>query len=175
MTLRSAEMTLRSAIDHLASQLSSHTGPLTPTPKPQAQPVEYGKAYVGPTASMTHTGRVSQLRTNIPNFERIAQIASQGKIGNRLETNLVECDRHGVGVWTYIQLPGGKASDPIILKATGMTGDEVRAALKRCGYAFYKPGSCWRTRCDGTPARGRRGNAIGAYKNALQPNGGDDE
>lgn len=132
-------------------------------------PVDYGLASVGPCASATHAMRHADLCVAMPGFNNLAQVASQGKIpGKGLSTDLDECDRHGVGVWTYIQLPGGKKADHIIKAATGIEAQAVRDTLKKMGYAFYKPGLCWRTRCNGTPANGRGGRAVQAYKNALK-------
>ncbi len=131
-------------------------------------PVEYGLASVGTSATATHALRHADLCVAMPGFNTLAQVASQGKIpGKGLSTDLDECDRAGVGVWTYIQLPGGRKADGIIKQATGIEAQDVRDTLKKMGYAFYKPGLCWRTRCNGTPANGRGGRAIQAYKNAL--------
>ena len=98
-------------------------------------------------------------------------ISSQGKTANGLETDLMACDAAGSGIWTYLQMPGGRKAEPVIVAATGKSGNEVRALLKSCGYAFYNVGQCWRTRANGTPARGRHGKATHAYRHALGDDG----
>ncbi|MCA8838022.1 MAG: hypothetical protein K8963_09255 [Proteobacteria bacterium] len=159
-------------IPNLIEQLNNASQPVKPKPA-SSKASDYGKAPVGYGATDTHQMRLSALRSDIPGFDKIAQMVSQGKIpGKGLCTDLAACDKFGVGVWTYIQLPGGRKADGLIKQMTGMDGQQVRDTLKAQGYAFYKPGQCWRTRDNGTPAVGRfKATPEHAYKHAL----GDDD
>ncbi len=146
---RKARTAPKAVYEQVASNTASDTKPAS----------KYGKAAGGVCASDTAKRRVAQLEAAVPNIGRLATISHTGKVSTGLTRDLVACDREGVGIWTYVQLPGGSrdAADQICRNVTGKALTDVTAALKACGYGWHKGKQVWRTRCNGTPALGGRG------------------
>ena len=144
----------------------------------------YGKAPCGVDAMATDGARKKAIETELgPNAiarwregqkTGLLTVSSQGKVKNALDKDLRRCTAAGVGVWTFVYLPGSEpekgvkpTADAALNKAceeqVGVPAEEVFKRMRSLGYAYHSNGHCFMCRCDGTPARGRRN-----YRNAAQ-------
>ena len=119
------------------------------------KPSKYGQAPVveqpgeGRTqAQRTHDVRIKALENALPGLCKVAYVFSVGKNAQmKFEKNLALCINNP---FTWIELPGGKE-----FTLPGLTAQQIRDTIKKCGYGYSPKNQLWVTKSDGYPANAR--------------------
>ncbi|MCC7147166.1 MAG: hypothetical protein IT443_12030 [Phycisphaeraceae bacterium] len=112
---------------------------------------------------VVHKARVAQLDAAVPGLSKMAFIYSVGVDAKGKYTR--EYGQMVNTPFTWVDLPGGKE-----FKTVGMNPDQVRRALKACGYGFSKTNNLWACDSKGRPVNRRAGRCRGVGKAMLDDN-----